>query len=111
MISMHGLYELKPEQDQSEFEQAFTAYAKQLYDMGLNIGWQSFSRRPHPGYNLAPPDQEGLVAMFFEDDEQANRCWDVVSADEEPIASLHRGVNQKVTNISFFYSDVNTHNV
>ena len=69
--------------------------------MGLLESWAVFSRHPHSGYDAMPPDQSCLVEMHFKNPTQAQACYDYVEADQEPLRSLHRTMNKKVTDTIF----------
>ncbi|MEM8594005.1 MAG: DUF6614 family protein [Pseudomonadota bacterium] len=106
MITMHGLFTLKDEFTLEQFSQSFNDYAQHLSDQGYVTGWTCFFREPHNNYNLNSPEQHGLISMDFPSRKELDECWDFVVADEEPIHSYHKGVNTKVTDISFWVSQV-----
>jgi hypothetical protein len=101
MIKMLGIFNLVPTESMPRYRAAFEAFSQHLYEVELLESWAVFSRHPHNGYDAMPPDQSCLVEMHFKDSIQAQACYDYVEADQEPLQSLHRTMNKKVTNTIF----------
>lgn len=102
MFIMHGLFDLRDGIGKQEFREAFDAFGAHLRSVGVAEAWRYMERAPHAGYDAGPPKTEFYVAVEFADRQQAECCWDYVERDELPIQSIHRAVNSKVTNASFF---------
>jgi uncharacterized protein DUF6614 len=107
MIVLHGLFELKDGCGEVEFRRAFDAFSIHLQQQTLLVGWRFMRRKPHEGYDRLPPATPYYVSVEFSDRAQAEACWAYVEEDAEPLSALHRAVNSKVRNASFFLcSDV-----
>ncbi len=107
MIVLHGLFELKDGYGDTDFRDAFDAFANHLRNQSLLLEWRFMRQEAHEGYNRRPPEAPNYIALEFADKTQSEACWAYVENDEEPIRSLHRRMNRQITNASFFLcSDV-----
>jgi hypothetical protein len=104
MLTMHGLFDLKPGIETSAYRKAFEAFCGHLQEQGYVTGWSFMRRAPHPGYDRNPPETAYCVSIDFPDRALAEACYRYVAADEEPLRTLHRMMNGKVapTTTRFF---------
>ena len=104
MVTMHGLFDLKPGIDLQDYRNALEAFCRHLQAQGYVAGWSLMRRSPHPGYDRNPPETAYYVSIDFPDRAQAENCYRYVAANEEPLRSLHRTMNAKVvpTTTRFF---------
>jgi hypothetical protein len=96
MVTMHGLFDLKPGIELHAYHAAFDAFCRHLETQGYVTGWSLMRRSPHAGYDRNPPETAFHVRMDFPDRKTAEACYGFVAADEEPLRTLHRGMNSKV---------------
>jgi hypothetical protein len=104
MVTMHGLFDLKPGITAEAYGAAFEAFCRHLKDQGYVTDWRFMRRAPHPGYDRNPPESGFYVGIDFPDRETADECYRYVAADAEPLRTLHRTMNSKVvpTTTCFF---------
>jgi len=104
MVTLHGLFDLKPGITPEVYRAAFEAFCRHLRDQGYVARWAFMRRSPHPGYDRAPPETTFHVSIDFPDRMTADECYRYVAADAEPLRSLHRSMNSKVvpTTTRFF---------
>lgn len=104
MVTMHGLFDLKPGVEVGAYRAAFDAFCAHLHEQGYVTGWSFMRRSPHPGYDRNPPETAFHVGMDFPDRARAEACYRYVAANEEPLRTLHRTMNAKVvaTTTRFF---------
>lgn len=96
MITMHGLFDLKPGIEVHAYHDAFEAFCRHLQAQGYVTAWSFMRRAPHPGYDRNPPETLYYVSIDFLDRDTAEACYRYVAADEEPLRTLHRTMNSKV---------------
>ncbi len=101
MHSMFGIFTLREGVQIVEFFDAFNAFGEHLRNQGYASAWRFMSHEAHEGYDARPPSQPFLVEVCFESRDQAQRCWDYVEKDEEPLRSLHRNVNRRTIDTHF----------
>jgi len=104
MVTMHGLFDLKPGIDIGAYKAALEAFCIHLREQGYVTGWSLMQRAPHPGYDRNQPETAYYVSIDFPDRDAADACYRYVAADEEPLRTLHRVMNSKVvpTTTRFF---------
>jgi hypothetical protein len=96
MVTLHGLFDLKPGVAPDGYRAAFEAFCCHLRDQGYVAGWAFMRRSPHPGYDRDPPETAFAVSIDFPDRARAEACYRYVAADQEPLRTLHRAMNSKV---------------
>jgi len=108
MVTMHGLFDLKPGITADAYGAAFEAFCRHLKDQGYVADWRFMRRAPHQGYDRNPPGSGFYVSIDFPDREAAEECYRYVAADAEPLRTLHRTMNSKVvpTTTQFFLFEV-----
>jgi hypothetical protein len=109
MPILHGLFDLREGEAETEFKQAFHAFVDHLQDKGFVVRRRLMRREPHEGFESGRPAQRYYTAIEFPDLVVEQACYEYVAADEEPVRSLHRAMNSKVepSSTSFFLcSDV-----
>jgi hypothetical protein len=104
MVTMHGLFDLKPGNEAGGYRDAFEAFCHHLQAQGYVTAWSFMRRSPHPGYDRNPPETTYCVSIDFPDRARAEACYRYVAADQEPLRTLHRTMNSKVerTTTRFF---------
>lgn len=104
MVSLQGLFDLKPQTDKMAFSETFDAFCRHLQSKGYVASWHLAERLEHPGYDRRPPMGRLFVTLDFPDRAAAEACFAYVAADEEPLRGLHRAMNSKVekSSTSFF---------
>ena len=102
MVIMHGLFDLKSDYSSSQFKLAFDNFCGHLKQEALLVSWSYMQRTPDDVYDARPPEMKFHVAMKFSDAKQAEASKVYVTANQEPIKSLHFAVNSKVKNTQFF---------
>jgi hypothetical protein len=104
MVTMHGLFDLKPGIEVGGYQEDFEAFCLHLQEQGYVTRWSFMRRSPHPGYDRNPPETMFYVSVDFPDRERAEACYRYVAADQEPLRTLHRTMNTKVvpTTTRFF---------
>lgn len=104
MVTLHGLFDLKPGIAPDAYRAAFEAFCLHLRDQGYVACWSFMRRAPHPGYDREPPATAFAVGIDFPDRAAADACYRYVVADQEPLRGLHRSMNSKVvpTTTRFF---------
>ena len=107
MITMHGLFDLKPEIELGAYRAAFEAFCRHLQEQGYVKQWRFMRRSSHPGYDRNSPETAYYVSIDFPDRVLAEACYRYVAADQEPLRSLHRAMNSKVvpTTTRFFLTE------
>jgi hypothetical protein len=96
MITMHGLFDLKPGIEVAAYHAAFEAFCRHLQTRGFVAGWSFMRRSPHSGYDRNAPETDFYVSIDFPDRDRAEACYRDVAANEEPLRSLHVAMNSKV---------------
>ena len=76
MIKMHGFFDLKEGQVESDFAAAYERFATDLMAQKLIVASRSMRRRPDPNYDSSPPETKYYISMDFIDMTQA-QCPDV----------------------------------
>ena len=104
MIVMHSTFNLARGVSDDDFKDAFTEFARHLWSKRLITAWRVMRKQPHAGYNADEPKGTYYLMTEFADLAQAETCWKYVEQDEAPIQSLHKAVQAKVTDTSFFLS-------
>lgn len=104
MVSLQGIFDLKPQIDKTAFSEAFEAFCRHLQSKGYVDSWRLAERFEHPGYDRRPPTGRLFVTLDFPDKAAAEACFAYVAADEEPLRNLHCAMNSKVekSSTSFF---------
>ena len=95
MVTMHGVFDLKPGIAADAYGDAFVAFSRHLKDQGYVTDWRFMRRAPHPGYERGPPETHFYVGIDFPDRAAAEACYRYVAADAEPLRTLHRTMNSK----------------
>ncbi|GAB2175499.1 DUF6614 family protein [Dongia sp. agr-C8] len=96
MVTMHGVFDLKPGIEAGEYRAAFEAFCQHLRGQGYVTGWSFMRRSPHAGYDRRPPGAAYHVGIDFPDRSRAEACYRYVAANDEPLRSLHVAMNTKV---------------
>jgi hypothetical protein len=104
MVTMHGLFDLKPGITADAYGAAFEALCRHLKEQGYVADWRFMRRAPHRGYDRNPPEVGFYVSIDFPGRDKAEECYRYVAADAEPLRTLHRTMNSKVvpTTTQFF---------
>ena len=58
MVTMHGLFDLKPGIEVGAYRAALEAFCCHLQEQGYVNGWSFMGRTPHQGYDRNPPATE-----------------------------------------------------
>ena len=101
---MHGLFDLKDDVNEGEFRQSFDLFSEYLDEIDLVLSCRFMRHQAHDGYNADPPATQYYVSMEFLDMDCAERCWNRVEENVEPLKSLHTAVFSKIQNFRFFLS-------
>jgi hypothetical protein len=96
VVVLHALFDLKEEVAESEFRAALEGFCDHLQREGYARGWRWMRQIEPSGPSFPRPTQKQFVAIEFADEPAAQRCYEYVYADAEPIRSLHRLMNSKV---------------
>jgi len=96
MVTMHGLFDLKPGIEPGAYQDAFGAFCRHLKDQGYVTGWSFMRRSPHARYDRNSPKTAFHVRIDFPDRSQAEACYRYVAANDEPLRPLHVAMNGKV---------------
>lgn len=104
MIMMHGLFDLKDDIDEGEFRQSFELFSEHLNATGMVLSCRFMRHQAHDGYNARPPLTHYYVSIEFMDMDYAERCWNYIQENNEPLKSLHTAVFSKIQNSRFFLS-------
>ena len=96
MVTMHGLYFLRDPGTEAQFKDAYHAFGGHLVDEGYITTWRLMRRLPHEQYDSRPPTQPYYCALDFPSVKLAQACHDYVEANQDPLRTLHRAVNQLV---------------
>ena len=96
MITMHGLFDLKPGVECGVFKTAFEAFCTHLREQGYVTRWSFMRRSPHSGYDRNAPETAFYVAVNFPDRARAEDCYRYVAVNQEPLRSLHVAMNSKI---------------
>ena len=102
MIIMHGLFDLMENVNEGQFRRSFEPFSDHLTANSMVLNCRFMRHQDHEGYNADPPATKYYVSMEFSDMDCAERCWDYIQENKEPIKSLHTAVFSKVQNSSFF---------
>lgn len=105
MITMHGLFDLKPNQSETAFATAYDAFADHLIEQQLIIASRAMRRRLDPNYDSSPPSTKYYISMDFVDMAQAQACWDYIEDAAVASTKLHRNVYGRIQNYAFFLSE------
>jgi hypothetical protein len=97
MVTMHGLFDLRPGIETGAYREAFEAFCRHLQEQGYVTRWSFMRRSPHQGYDRNPPETAYYVSIDFPDRGTAEACYRYVAANTEPLRSLHVAMNSKVT--------------
>ena len=103
MVTLHALFDLKPEVTEGDFRQALEGFCGHLRDQGFVTGWRWMRQIIPPGPSFPRPSQKHFVAFEFPDEDVEQRCYEYVAANGEPIRSLHRAMNSKVERASAMF--------
>lgn len=101
---MHGLFDLQGDVNEGEFRQSFELFSEHLKALGMVLSCRLMRHQAHDGYNANPPSTQYYVSIEFLDMEYAERCWDYIRQNTEPVMSLHTAVFSSIQNSSFFLS-------
>ena len=103
---LHGMFTLANGVSEQEFATAFAAFFEHLRDKGFALSYRIMRRRPLEGFGMPLPDFAHYAAIEFRDLDHEQACYGYVAADAEPVRSLHRAMNSKVSRGSahFFVS-------
>ena len=104
MIIMHGMFDLTDDATAGAFRESFDLFSEHLKATEMVLGCRFMRRQAHDGYNADPPLTQYYVSMEFTDMDYAERCWDYVEENNEPLKSLHTAVFSKIQNYRFFLS-------
>ena len=104
MVVMHSTFNLKPGVSADDFKMAFQAFCAHLREQNLLEQWRLMTHEPHDGYNADAPLGKHYLMTEFANTAAAQRCWDYVALDEEPIRTLHYEVRSRITDSSFYLS-------
>lgn len=105
MIKMHGFFDLKEGQAESEFAIAYDKFASHLIEQKLIVSSRSMRRRPDSNYDSSPPETKYYISMDFVDMAQAQACWDYIEDSAKASAMLHRHVYARIKDYAFFLSE------
>ncbi|WP_367575955.1 DUF6614 family protein [Pelagibius sp. Alg239-R121] len=98
---MFGAFDLQAGNDLVSFKKAFDGFCEHLRQQGHVHSWRLWERLPHGGYDNRPPPVPILVEMRFHDHPASLACYKYVEANQEPLRTLHRSMNQQI-NDTFF---------
>ncbi len=104
MIIMHGLFDLKGGEKEEEFRQSFDQFSEHLINRRIMTSGRFMRHQEHDGYNARAPATQYYVSIEFADMHQAEKCWALIEAADEPLKSLHNAVFSKIENTAFFLS-------
>lgn len=105
MITMHGFFDLKVNQLETEFAVAYDLFAADLMERKLIVSARATRRKPDPNYDSSPPETGFYISMDFVDMAQAQACWDYIENPTMTSTHLHRNVYGRIENYSFFLSE------
>ena len=105
MVTMHGFFDLKPNQNEQAFKKAYDAFGEYLIKAELITGYKAQKRSYDDNYDSSPPETKYYVSMDFVDLKQSQDCWDFIEAHDAESAKLHRAVFAKIANYAFFLSE------
>ena len=105
MITMHGFFDLKANQSEAAFADAYNQFATHLIEHQLIIASRAMRRRPDPNYDSSPPKTKYYISMDFTDMVQAQACWDYIEDAATTSTKLHRNVYGRIESYSFFLSE------
>ncbi|MEM7116721.1 MAG: DUF6614 family protein [Chloroflexota bacterium] len=105
MIKMHGFFDLKEGQAESDFAAAYDRFAADLMEQKLIVTSRSMRRRPDPNYDSSPPETKYYISMDFVDMAQAQACWDYIENGASQDTKLHRNVYGRIKDYAFFLSE------
>lgn len=94
----HGWFNLKDGESDIAFADHFSRYMTHLQDAGKIRGWRLTRRKLGLGPDMLPE-----FHMMIETDDLAmlDDAFRLVAAREEPVESLHHGVNGRVKDVIF----------
>jgi hypothetical protein len=96
------LFDLKDGESEEEFRQSFEQFSEHLIDHRIMTSGRFMRHQEHDGYNAHAPATQYYVSIEFADMQQAEKCWALIEAADEPLKSLHNAVFSKIENSAFF---------
>lgn len=102
---MHGFFDLKADQSEAEFADAYDQFATHLLERKLIIASRAMRRKPDANYDSSPPETKYTISMDFTDMAQARECWDYIEDGATASIELHRNVYSRIKSYSFFLSE------
>jgi len=67
MITMHGFFDLKEEQSETEFTHIYNDFAAHLIEQRMIISSWAMRRCPDPNYDSSPLETKSYISMDFID--------------------------------------------
>lgn len=98
---MHGTFDLRKDDGEDAFRRAFEAFAHYLKKTGAVSDWRFMRYQEHHGYNAPLPTTLYYVSIEFPDMKEAERCWNMIEQNADPLKSLHADVFNSICNSSF----------
>lgn len=104
MVIMHGLFDLIDGEQEEKFRQSFDQFSEHLIGHRIMTSGRFMRHQKHDGYNARAPSTQYYVSVEFADMHQAEECWALIEAADEPLKSLHNAVFSTIENTVFFLS-------
>ena len=105
MVTMHGFFDLKPNQDEQTFKAVYDRFGDFLIKEKLITAHKTQRRSYDDNYDSSPPETKYYVSMDFVDLKQSQDCWAFIEQHSPESAKLHRDVFARITNYAFFLSE------
>ncbi len=99
--SMFGAFNLREGIDLSSFKLVFDDFCEHLKLKGYLHSWRLWERAYHEGYDARFPNVGVIIEMCFLDYQASLNAWDYIEARTEPMKTIHRKMNSKITDTHF----------